>query len=262
MTNRATPAGRAKARARPSPSSIVRRPPSWSPETKARVRRGTRARPSATPTRPSGSWYSRSALYSTDRAPSFDPARNWLTRELIWKAPPASTPGMARASVFLTPVVRRGHDRLIPTPRRRTPHHSSAAWITPDTVTAALTAIRIWGWAIGTTLGAISGTRVHRFRNTGTPADRANRPPVFSTPDSSDAMVMQARYGMVSCAAVTAARITASSSRQADSSHGMIHGMATCNRMQKAATTAKMKLSASDAVTAAAASPSRARTPP
>ena len=47
-----------------------------------------------------------------------------------------------------------------------------------------------------------------------------------------------------------------------DSSHGMIHGMTTCNRMQKPATTASMKLSASDAVTAAASSPSRALTPP
>ena len=28
---------------------------------------------------------------------------------------------------------------------------------------------------------------------TGTAADRAKRPPVFSTPDSNDAMVMQAR---------------------------------------------------------------------
>ena len=33
----------------------------------------------------------------------------------------------------------------------------------------------------------------------------------------------------------------------------MIHGMITCSRMQKPATTASMKLSASDAVTAAAA---------
>ena len=78
-------------------------------------------------------------------------------------------------------------------PSRCTPHHSSPAWIRPDTVTAAVTHSRTCGWLAGMTQAASRGARVHRFRNTGTPADRANRPPVLSTPDSSEATVMQAR---------------------------------------------------------------------
>ena len=65
--------------------------------------------------------------------------------------------------------------------------------MTPDTVTAAVTIISTVSCGLGNSMGGTSAARVHRFRKTGTPADRANRPPVFNIPDNRDAAVMQAR---------------------------------------------------------------------
>ena len=65
--------------------------------------------------------------------------------------------------------------------------------MTPDTVTAAVTISSTVSCGIGRNTGGSRAARVHRFRNTGTAADSANRPPVFNTPDSSEAAVMQAR---------------------------------------------------------------------
>jgi hypothetical protein len=45
-----------------------------------------------------------------------------------------------------------------------------------------------------------SGAIVQRFSSIGAAAVSANRPSVFSTPDSSEASVMKTRYGMASCA--------------------------------------------------------------
>ena len=56
MISSATAAGSVKAMERPMPSSMVRAAPSWSFSAKWRDRRGTSARPTATPMRPSGSW--------------------------------------------------------------------------------------------------------------------------------------------------------------------------------------------------------------
>ena len=108
-------------------------------------------------------------------------------------APPAMAPGTARARARFTFGVRRGRPSFSLTPRRLTPHHNRPAWITPETVTAALVASKTMAGENGNKKPPSSGARVQRFRKTGPAADRANRPPVFSTPDSREAMVMQAR---------------------------------------------------------------------
>ncbi len=102
----------------------------------------------ATPTRPSGSWYSRSATASQDLAPF-----TWLAsmpemKMLIWVALAAAAPGIAFPIKALISGVSRGSVQCTAAPDFFTPQVSSATWATPAPSTpqeAAMAAARaLW----------------------------------------------------------------------------------------------------------------------
>ena len=140
MADSAAAAGRAKASDRAIDSSMAPCAPASSPRWMVVESRGSSATPMATPTRPSGSWYNRSATDSHTRPPATKEAMKPEMNRLICVTLAASEPGSASRISALISGVSRGQRRSTRAPERLTPHQSRAACATPETTTAKLAA--------------------------------------------------------------------------------------------------------------------------